>query len=124
MLLYRLYPLYSWRLHYFSAFLYVATRIFVTVAFIYCYAGWAVSHRINDIFNGKETANAWYMSFFILMPIGVLLLNIAQYQTVKALFHIAKATRKRIQIHDRKASQVMYTQSLSIEDDERIQYVD
>ena len=100
MLLYRLYPLYSWKLHYFSARVYVATRIFVTVTFIYCYIDWALTDRIYDIFHGNETVNAWYMSFFILMPIGVLLLNIAQYQTVKALFYIAKSTRKRIKTHE------------------------
>ena len=124
MLLYRLYPSYSWKLHYFSACLYAATRIFVTVTFIYCYAGWALTDRIYDIFHGNETANVLYISCFVLLPIGVLPLNFAQFQTAKALFHIAKSTKSRIKIQDGGASKVVYTQSPSVEPDETTRYVD
>lgn len=97
--LYRVQPLFSWKLHFVSAVFYTLTRIFGTVTFIYCYISWAMTDRIYDQFHGEKW-DVPYMIFFFIFPIIAILLNVAQYQTIKALFYITKSTRRRIKIHN------------------------
>eukprot|EP01084_Bolivina_argentea_P141961 249427_1 len=96
LLLYRIAPLFSWWIHLVSAILYVLTRIFITCAFMYCYIEWAMTDEIKYQFNGTNKAHYPYLIYFFIMPIANILLNIAQFQTIKALFYVSKSVYKRI----------------------------
>ena len=96
LLLYRTKPLFSWRIHFISATIYTLTRIFITITFIYCYIEWAMTDEIYNQLNGKSDIHYLYIFYFFLLPFGDIILNIAQYQTVKALFYISKSVYKRI----------------------------
>ena len=101
LLLYRIAPLWCWQIHLFSAVFYVLTRIFITCAFFYCWFEWVLSDEIKNQFNGTNKAHYPYLGFFFIMPISNVLLNIAQFQTIKALFYVAKSVYNRVKERNR-----------------------
>ena len=101
LLLYRIAPLWSWKFHLASAVFYVLTRLFITITFLYVWIEWAMSDEIKNEFNGSSQAHAPYIGFFFFMPIANILLNVAQFQTIKALFYVSMSVRDRVKERNR-----------------------
>eukprot|EP01083_Nonionella_stella_P008371 24082_1 len=95
LLLYRIAPLSGWHVHLASAIIYLSTRLLVTGLFIYCYIDWAKTEAIANEFSGTPTTHYPYLIFFFLLPLAVILINIAQFETAKALFYVAKSVFKK-----------------------------
>eukprot|EP01084_Bolivina_argentea_P141963 249432_1 len=95
LLLYRISPSKLWQLHLISAVIYLLSRIFILVVFTVCYISWANTDAIYDQFHDKNKRDGVYIGFFILIPMATILLNIAQFQTVKALFYMTKSVLKQ-----------------------------
>eukprot|EP01084_Bolivina_argentea_P089999 162238_1 len=96
LLLYRTYPLFSWQIHCISTAIYVLTRLFAIFVVSWTYYDWAVSDEIHDQLHGIKPKQYAYLAFFFVVPFANLLLNLAQYQTVKALVFLTVSVRKRI----------------------------
>ena len=92
--LYRIMPQRFPIFHYLSAYLYLLTRIGTMILFFICYIEWCVNYGDFIVSNNAFDIGWCYALWFWVSPIANLLLNFAQYSSVKALFYVSTKVYK------------------------------
>ena len=68
--------------------------------FSFVWTSWLLTDKINDQLNGNEDFDILYMIFFFIMPIIMILLTVAEFQTLRVIYYISKSTKQRISIYN------------------------
>ena len=89
LLLYRInsygYPIF----HYLSSYLYLFTRVGTSIIFFICWCQWCINDGKFITTNNPFNIGWCYTLWFFLSPISCIILNYAQYSSIKALFYIS-----------------------------------
>ena len=112
LLMYRINP-YSYPIcHYLSSYFYIFTRVSIMTIFFLCWSEWLSNYGDMIVSNNPFDTGFFYVFWFFVSPIANIILNLAQYYSITALFHISEKvynnSRIRIQLSKNIRIQELY----------------